>query len=290
MIGSTDTHNATPGMVGETKASVEAGLTGEAAHEGGSGRYDATPELRLQNSNLSIPFQQDIQYSGGSLAGIWATENTRDALFDALKRREVFATSGPRIRVRLFSGYDYPSDLCTKPVDESLAQAYGDGVPMGGELGPPSAGSDKPQFFVQALADPGAGNAPGAPLEQIQIIKGWYDGAELHESVIPVAQTPDGADGIDLATCTPGGGSASLCTVWKDEAFDPSQRAFYYARVLEVPTCRWSAFQCRAQGVDCSRPETIPDGLQSCCDGTVPETIQERAWSSPIWYSPQAAN
>ncbi|MGF1640958.1 MAG: DUF3604 domain-containing protein [Rhodospirillales bacterium] len=277
LIGSTDTHNATPGMVGESGDGFDPGHIDEGGYEGWIGWWDSVPQLRV--------LEYFIEYSAGSLAGIWATENTRDALFAALKRREVFATSGPRLKVRLFAGYDYPADLCGRPTEDALATAYDGGVPMGGVLGTPGSETAKPRFLVQALADPGIAGAPGAPLAQIEIIKGWYDGAALHERVVSVAEKAPGGRETDAATCEPGDGAATLCAVWTDEAFEPDQNAFYYARVLEVPTCRWSAFQCRALGVDCNRPETITDGTRSCCDGTVPQTIQERAWSSPIWYS-----
>src|SRR4029453_13105507 len=128
----------------------------------------------------------------------------------------------------------------------------------------------------------------GGPLQRIQIVKGWLGaGGEPQERVWDVAAaTSDGAD-VDLATCAQrGGGAASLCAVWRDPEFDASTPAFWYARVLQEPTCRWTQWACIAHGVDCARPETVGEGLGPCCDPALPRTMQERAWASPIWYAP----
>jgi hypothetical protein len=126
-------------------------------------------------------------------------------------------------------------------------------------------------------------------LQRVQIIKGWVDATgQSHEKVFEVAGNPDNGAGVDTASCTPTGtGFDSLCAVWRDPEFDAKERAFYYARVLENPTCRWSTYLCHAQGIDCSDPTGVPDGYSECCNPEVAKTIQERAWSSPIWYRPE---
>ena len=150
-----------------------------------------------------------------------------------------------------------------------------------------------PKFAVQALMDAGTAAHPGNPLQKVQIIKGWTEGGESFERVYDVAG--DFADygdeaGVDLATCTPTrSGYANICQVWQDPDFDPDQSAFYYTRVIEVPSCRWSKLQCNAalreQNLTCEQIQINSDHpLSACCDGSLPDTIQERAWSSPIWY------
>ena len=268
LVGSTDTHIAAPGAVRED----------EFPGGGGAG----TPP---DSTAPGLP--DDIELNPGGLAVLWAEENSRDALFAAMRRREAYGTSGPRLLVRFFGGWHYPDDLCASAA--FVERAYADGVPMGGDLPPPPAQPAAPTFALWALRDPGGGE-PSAPLQRVQIIKGWLDAGEPRERVYEVAGDPGTGASVDLTTCTPvGNGFDQLCAVWRDPDFEPTQRAFYYARVLQNPTCRWSAYACRAAGVDCNDPATVTEGFASCCDTRYPQTIQERAWTSPIWYSPPAA-
>jgi hypothetical protein len=165
---------------------------------------------------------------------------------------------------------------------------YTHGVPMGGDVGP-SLGPKSPRFAVMANQDPGGGGEPGTPLQRVQIVKGWVDAdGDTHEAVYDVAGDPDNGASVDLATCTPSGaGHSSLCAVWQDPKFDPSERAFYYARVIENPVCRWSTRLCNDLGVDCSDPESVPSQYAECCGTLVDKAIQERAWTSPIFYQPE---
>lgn len=215
--------------------------------------------------------------STGGIAGVWAEENTREAIFDALRRREVFATSGTRIRVRLFGGWDFPLDLCGDPA--LVQRGYQEGVPMGGDLIPQRVGQS-PQFVVSALADAGTGKHPGTLLQRAQIIKVWAgEGNELHQAVFDVAGGPSDA-AVDVNTCErTGPGAESLCGVWEDPDYDPSLPAAYYARVVENPSCRYTAYTCLAAEED-ERPEY-------CDGGSVALEVQDRAWSSPIWVGPK---
>jgi hypothetical protein len=230
------------------------------------------------------PYPDRPDFNPGGLGVLWAEENSRDALFEAMRRREAYGTSGPRMVVRLFGGWDYPEDLCSAP--DFAARGYAGGVPMGGDL-PASSASTAPRLAVFALRDPGGGGAPSTPLQRIQIVKGWLEDGATHERVYEVAgDALNGAD-VDLSTCAPRGpGFDQLCRVWTDPDFDAAAPAFYYARVLENPSCRWNTWACNARGVDCSDPGSVPDALERCCDPAVPKTIQERAWTSPIWYAP----
>ncbi len=186
--------------------------------------------------------------------------------------------------VRAFAG-KVPGSFCTNPDFASLG--YQKGVPMGGELGPVS-GNGSPSFAVLAMKDAGTADAPGTPLQRIQMVKGWIDDSgQAQEQVFDITKKPNNGATVDTATCeTSGPGSDSLCAVWKDPKFKANQRAFYYARVVENPTCRWSNYICNAAGVDCSNPAAVPADYATCCDATVPKTIQERAWTSPFWYEP----
>ncbi|MCZ6773193.1 MAG: DUF3604 domain-containing protein [Proteobacteria bacterium] len=218
------------------------------------------------------------QMVASGLAGVWATENTREALFDAMARKETYATTGSRMAVRFFGGWDYTEqDLNSR---QPAFAGYSKGVPMGGDLTAAPAGK-APTFLAYALRDP-----IGANLDRIQIVKGWLDGdGALEEKVYDVAWSGDrqpGADGklppvgntVDVANAnwTNTIGAPELGTVWTDPDFDPSQRAFYYVRVIEIPTPRWSTYDAFRFGVP------IPDGA--------PTSTQERAYSSPIWYTP----
>ena len=159
---------------------------------------------------------------------------------------------------------------------------------MGSDIGP-VRGPRSPRFGVLAFRDPGTQASPGSPLQRVQIVKGWVDaGGATHEKVFETAGDPNNGATVDTATCTASGaGADSLCAVWRDPEFDPAERAFYYARVLENPTCRWSTYLCHAQGIDCTDPQGVPAGYEECCNPEVAKTIQERAWSSPIWYRPE---
>jgi hypothetical protein len=275
-IGSTDTHNST------------AGNTEEVGFEGGSGNNDATAARQIDDSLDTNP---------GGLAAVWAEENSRDAIFAALKRRETYATSGTRPLVRFFAG-DLEGVRCGAP--GFVERAYATGTPMGGDVGA-VRGAAGPRFAVLALKDPGTDSQPGTDLQRVQIVKGWLgpEGEPL-EAVFDVAGNPDNGADVDPDTCAPRGrGARELCTVWEDPDFDPAQRAFYYARVLENPICRWSTLVCKANGVDpfaadCrSQADAAGAAFSDCClaresDPFFSPITQERAWSSPIWYRPEA--
>src|SRR6185436_13483595 len=250
-----------------------------------------------------------IQNGTGGPSVVWAEENTRDSIFKALKRKETYGTSGPRMKVRFFGGWSYPADACGK---DFVDLGYKGGVPMGGDL-PARTAKDgsSPTFITFATWD----GKIKTKLQQIQIIKGWVDAAgKTHERVYTVAGDPGSplnpqAD-LDEKTCKPKPdlGSEHLCAVWKDPQFDPKQHAFYYVRVLEEPVCRYSTLWCRTWiGVDplsssCSsqlaalqngNPVQQSKASQGamCCSNQTTDTflqpvIQERAWTSPIWYEP----
>jgi hypothetical protein len=268
-VGSTDTHWGTPGNT-------------EEAGKPTTFRSDPLEMLRIEGRRRARIFQNP-----GGLAGIWAEENTRDALFDAMKRREAFATSGVRIAPRFFAGWDLPEDLCQRPARERVALGYARGVPMGGEL-PIGAGEggdaqerQAPVFAAWAHRDIGRADGGEGLLQRIQIVKGWVgDDGSFHQAVVDVAGDPDGGAGVHPQTCQPlGPGADELCAVWRDPGFDPGRSAVYYARILENPSCRWSTRRCLAL------PEAErPDG---CSDPRVPKAVQERAWTSPIWIEPQ---
>jgi len=268
LIASTDTHLGTPGA------------TDEANHPGHGGA--GAPAAR----ELPKGLPDDFEFNPGGLAVIWAEENSRDALFEAMRRREVYGTSGPRHVVRFFGGWDLPADLCSQA--SFAAAGYASGVPMGADLPPRAA--ERPAFAVSALRDPGTPQSPGVALQRVQIVKGWLENGVSRERVYEVAGNPDNGASVDLKTCAPEGpGSDSLCSVWQDPDFDASQRAFYYARVVENPSCRWSTFACNAKRVDCSDPGSVPKELAVCCEPGRRKTVQERSWTSPIWYSPADA-
>ena len=270
-IGSSDTHLGTPGLT------IEDDYPGH----GGAGAA-ATDEVPAGLTDL-------IEYSPGGLAVIWAEQNTRTSLFDALRRKEVYGTSGTRPILRSFGAWDLPQDLCQR--SDFVAQGYARGVAMGGDLPPAPAPGAVPQFAVWAMADAQPANRDAGALQRLQIIKGWHDADGQHEQVFDVAGDANNGASVDMNTCQPSGtGFAELCAVWQDPAFEPDQNAFYYARVVENPSCRWSTRQCLDAGIQCSDPDAVPDEFAGCCDDRFPKTVQERAWSSPIWYKPAISN
>ncbi|MCZ6807561.1 MAG: DUF3604 domain-containing protein, partial [Deltaproteobacteria bacterium] len=241
IISGTDTHIAAPGYDNEKTFLGHGGA--------GQPNRDSLPE--------GFP---DIQYlNPGGPGGVWAEENSRDAIFQAMRRKETFGTSGPRIVPRVFGGWNLPSDLCDSP---DLAQiGYAQGVPMGAELSDAPEGAT-PKFVVSAKQD-----MMSVPLQRVQIVKGWLDGDEYKVEVYDVAGDANNGASVDLGTCEPqGAGFSDLCTVWEDENFDPVQRAYYYVRVIENPTCRWSTQQCVDADYDCENPTTEMD--EDCCNPT----------------------
>ncbi|MEP5568944.1 MAG: DUF3604 domain-containing protein [Halioglobus sp.] len=281
-IGSTDSHSAAPGSAEEDN------------YVGPLGRRDA------QYTNV-----QDHFYSNpGGLAVVWAEENSRDSIFAAIKRKEAYATSGTRPSVRFFAG-DLTKDVCQSP--DMLKQAYAGGVPMGGEL---SKQPESPGFLVSVHKDPGTLRSPGTDIQRVQMIKGWVDTDGItQEQVFDIAGSEDNGASIDPSSCArTGRGLTQSCSVWRDPQFNADEDAFYYVRVLENPSCRWSTLQCQAAGVNpfagncaeqaksatalAQKAGATGDVYSKCC--TDPQqsafyspTIQERAWSSPIWYRSQ---
>jgi hypothetical protein len=247
-------------------------------YTGVHGVVDATPKARLSGAQQTAG-EPATQFGTPGATAVWAPENTREAIFDGIKRKETYGTSGPLMRVRFFGGWNYPKDLVK---DKSFVEkAYKKGVPMGGDLPKKLASAKAPTFAVWALKDPDSGN-----LDRVQIIKGWFKNGLEREKVYDVAwsdnRKPDAKTGklppvgntvdVSKATYTNDIGDTQLSAVWTDPDFDPAQYAVYYVRVLEIPTPRWSTYDAVSLGIP------IPDG--------VPASIQERAWSSPIWYTP----
>ena len=270
MIGSTDSHTSLVAVEEENFFGKHSGT------EPGPERW-SHPAIAAPDG--SAEFMGWEQVSSG-YAAVWATENTRQAVFDAMMRREVFATTGSRMAVRFFGGWDFvAADALSRLPAET---GYSKGVPMGGDLSSAPAGK-APSFLVAAMKDPLSGN-----LDRVQIIKGWLDtNGEPQEKVYDVvwgdAETRrPGADGkvpavgntVEVATATWANtiGDPELIAVWVDPEFDPSVRSFYYARVIEIPTPRWTAYDAVRFGIEMG-PE-------------VPMTTQERAYTSPIWYTP----
>lgn len=269
-IGSTDTHNGTPGA------------TSEATWQGHVGVQDADPHTRVRADSSVIVVSR--YSSPGGLAVVWSEENSRPSLFAAMRRRETYGTSGTRIVLRFFGGYGLDPNLCAS--SDLVEQGYAKGVPMGSDLPETQSSGIAPSFVLHALADAGS---TGTPLQRIEIVKGWYDGTTTHEKVFVVGGDPNNGASVDPQTCVQtGSGASSLCSVWTDPEFDPAQPAFYYARVVENPSCRWHRYVCNQLAVDCaSVTPTDPDF--TCCDPAFPGDVQERAWSSPIWYYPTTA-
>jgi len=271
------------GLIGSSDAHTGLAAVEEENFFGKTAPQEPSPERIAQkffdNPQTGVKIM-DWEVSASGYAAVWATANTREALFDAMERRETYATTGTRMIVRFFGGWDFePADAGNRL---PATIGYGKGVPMGGDLRAAPAGKS-PTFLVAALKDP-----IGANLDRIQVVKGWMDArGELHEQVYDVAwgdagKRKPGADGklppvgstVDVAnaTWTNTIGDPELITVWKDPAFDPKLRAFYYARVLEIPTPRWTAYDARRFGVQPLPGTTL--------------TLQERAYTSPIWYTP----
>jgi hypothetical protein len=266
VIGSSDSHNASSPVEEDRHHGKLPVLDGSAAIRSG--------EAFLMPSSVT----PGASWGGGGLAAVWAEENTRESIFAALERREAYGTSGPRIQVRFFGGWKFDASVLGTP--EAVATGYRDGVPMGGFLRPRPDAAAAPRFLVWALMDPDA-----AQLDRIQIIKGWVDASGAsHERVYDVAasggRSRDRATGrfepvgstVDIADAsyTNTIGAPHLGALWTDPDFDPAQDAFYYARVLEIPTPRMSTYDAKALGI--AAPE--------------PATLQERAATSAIWYDP----
>jgi hypothetical protein len=245
---------------------------------GPHGVSDDTPKARLSGAAVSTGAPALDLCSAGTTA-VWAPENKREAIFDAIKRKETYGTSGTFIRLRFFGGWNYPKDLVKDK--KFVEKAYKGGVPMGGDLPKKPSATKAPTFAVWALKDPESGN-----LDRVQIVKGWQSKGHGLEKVYDVAwsdkRKPDPKTGklppvgntVDIknASYENSIGDTQLRAVWTDPNFDPTQHAVYYVRVLEIPTPRWSTYDAKTLGID------PPAGY--------PATIQERAWSSPIWYTP----
>jgi hypothetical protein len=265
MIGSTDSHTS-------LATAQEDNFFGK--HSGAEPDPERMMHPFMSNENGTIMGWQQV---ASGLAAVWATENTREAIFDAMARKETYATTGSRMMVRFFGGWDYTdADLNSR---QPVFAGYGKGVPMGGDLTSAPAGK-APTFMAYAVRDP-----IGANLDRIQIVKGWMDGKELKEKVYDVAWSGDrriGGDGklppvgntvnVVTASWTNTIGAPELGVVWTDPEFDARQRAFYYVRVLEIPTPRWSLYD--AVRFDVKHPDGAPT------------STQERAYTSPIWYTP----
>jgi hypothetical protein len=279
-IGASDTHNAASGVEEDNYFSKVALIDGRAAYRG-SVPLSAEQEKTIAEANrLTVVATEQGNYTQGAfetwgasgLTGVWAEANTRDSIYDAFRRKETFATSGPRIRIRFFAGFELETD--------TIANAYSSGAAMGSEITAKAEG--QPNFLIWATQD-----AQSAPLQRLQIIKGWLEDGKPKEQVFDVAcsdgnqvdpqtqRCPDNGAKVNLEDCSFSAdiGTAEIKTVWTDSQYAPEQQAFYYARVLENPTCRWSTWDAIRAGVG---PR---EGLKV--------TIQERAWSSPIWINPE---
>jgi hypothetical protein len=274
MIGSTDTHTS-------LATTTEDNYFGKATpgEPGTPGRFE-----ELITGYLPSPDGRDYairhyRTSASGLAGVWARENTREAIWDAMNRKEVYATTGTRMVVRVFGGWDFePGDLDRW---DFAATGYQQGVPMGGELTDARGSGDAPVFMIRALRDP-----DGANLDRVQMVKGWLNAdGSTDERVYDVVWSGDrkpGSDGklppvgntvdVEAASYTNSIGEPMLFGFWTDPEFDPNQRAFYYVRVLEIPTPRWTTYEAAFFGTE--RPEDVP------------ASIQERAYTSPTWYTP----
>jgi hypothetical protein len=268
-ISGTDSHNSNPGDVEEWD------------FPGAVGSVTSSAVRRLQDNPETPAYKSRLRFhTSGGLAAVWAPENTREAIFDALARRETYATSGPRMAVRFYAGWDINEAVLNQ--HNAIPSLVASSAPMGGVLRPNATERTSPGFFVWATRD-----LMDAPLQRVQMIKGWLDDqGQSQEKVVDIAcadgLTVDTATGrcsdngasVDLDTCnfSQGSGANELKTLWHDPDYEPTQTAFYYVRVLMNPTCRWSSY-------DAIRLGREPDP-------SVPATIRERAWSSPIWIDP----
>jgi hypothetical protein len=273
MVGSTDSHTS-------LATTQEDNYFGKAtpAEPGAKGRYEEKITGVIEAPDGRDYSIRHYQTLSSGLAAVWATENTREALFDAMRRKEVYATTGTRMTVRVFAGWDFTADEVQRP--DFARTGYTRGVPMGGELESAPAGAS-PSLVVRALRDP-----DGANLDRIQVVKGWLEkDGSLKETVYDIAWSGDrrpGADGrlppvgntVRGARYTNTIGEALLMGFWQDPDFDPSERAFYYVRVLEIPTPTWLAYDRAYFGDRIELPE----------DAVL--VHQERAYTSPIWYTP----
>ena len=275
------------GFVGASDTHVGGGSFDERGYWSKLGRNDAHAEQRGSVPPDGAKSWEGVEldpraqnwfakWSASGLTGVWAEVNTREAIYAALRRKETFATSGTRIRVRFFAGLDFEDGLIESP--NLISEAYRRGVSMGGDL---TSNDVSPAFVAWAMRDP-----RGAPLQRLQIIKGWTEAEETHESVYDIAcsnglepdpeihRCPENGARVDLSDCSilTDAGASELRTMWRDPDFDAAQHAFYYVRVLENPTCRWSTWDAIEAG-------TPPNPA-------MPAVLQERAWSSPIWLSP----
>lgn len=284
IIAATDSHNGNPGFTVEDER-----------FRGHLGIEDAIPVQSASN----------IQNSSGGISVAWAEENSRDSIFEALKRKETYGTSGTRPIVRFFGGWDFEASDCNSKFVE---KGYERGVPMGGDLKlSDQSNNQSPTFIASALWD----DYVGTPLQQVQIIKGWVENGHTKEMVYTVAGKSNSRATVDNQCKRTGvdEGEESLCAVWKDPDFDPEQPAFYYVRVLEDPVCRYSTLICQKNyNINPLEPEKCKaqlDVVRSvsptkyaeaalCCNNEtsnptiVQPIIQERAWTSPIWYTPPA--
>jgi hypothetical protein len=268
MVGSTDAHTALAAVEEENFFGKHSGVEPE------PNRWKHVV-IKAPDPELTV---MGWQQAASGYAAVWAEENTRDSIFDAMKRKEAYATTGSRILVRFFGGWDFDDNDAQSRLPAGVG--YAKGVPMGGDL-PPAPAGKSPSFLVAAMKDPLSGS-----LDRIQIIKGWMDEkGDLHEKVYDVVWSGDrqpGADGkvplvgntvdVENATWSNSIGSPELITVWTDPDFDAKERAFYYARVIEIPTPRWTAYEAVRFGIE--------------MDENVPMVTTERAYTSPIWYSP----
>jgi len=272
MIGSTDTHTSLSTTTEDNffgkVTPVEPSANSVRLNEIILGVFQPDPQMRIYAR----------QTSASGLAAVWARENTREALWDAMARKEVYATTGTRLVVRVFAGYDFVADDVNRP--DFAKRGYENGVPMGGDL-PAATGGKVPALMIRALRD-----VDGANLDRVQVVKGWLDSkGKTHEKVYDVAWSGDrkpGADGklppvgntvnVADASYTNSIGEPMLFAYWKDPAFNARERAFYYVRVIEIPTPRWTTYDAKFFKVD------LPKG--------VPTAVQDRAYTSPIWYTP----